>query len=284
MGITKASLCIGASAVFVLACAASSSDEIAADAPSLEGAVPMAALPDSDGDGVPDEIEKRVASEYLPFVSLHKNDSCTTRGIVFRAAKHPRNAGKLQVWGVVVYDRDCGANGHHGDDEGFGVVVDPTKRGAAGILAVKTISHQNTPCESKATCGVCPGMNRCTTVTTAGGAYPVIFSSKNKHGNYVSESKCDGSFFCDSGGCELRTAAELQSTGIPIVNVGEPTHPLVTNLTTQGFITAANGWRSTELFDYDPWHPGDFGSAGDLSKDFVDDAFVIDAASCGSGQ
>jgi hypothetical protein len=281
MGISKASLCIGVSAAFVLACATSTTDDvdrdIAADEPSV--IAPLAAV-DSDGDGVSDEIEARVASEYLPFVSLHKNDTCTTRGIVFRATKHPRNPGKLAVYGVVLWDRDCGANGHNGDDEGFGVVIDPTKRGAAGILAVRTISHQNTPCESKGTCGVCPGMDRCTTVTTALGAYPVIFASKNKHGNYVKESKCDGSFFCDSGGCELRTVAELQSTRIPILNVGEPTRQLVTNLTTQGFITAANGWRSANLMNFNPWRPGDFGGAGDLSKDLVDDAFIADVAAC----
>ena len=61
-----------------------------------------------------------------------------------------------------------------------------------------------------------------------------------------------------------------------MVNAGEPGAHLVSNLTTQGFITAANGWTEEELFDFDPWAPGDFGSAGDVSDDLVDLEFLPD--------
>jgi hypothetical protein len=235
---------------------------------------------DSDGDGISDVVEARVAAESMPYVSLDANDSCPTRGIAFRVSKHPQSPGRLMVWGVVLYDRDCGLTDHAGDDEAFSVVVDPTKSGAASILAVRTIGHQGTFCQKENTCGVCTGMTACTTADGGGGAYPVIFSSLDKHANFLFESACDSSYFCDIGGCQLRPAAELASARIPMVNVGEPSRPLVRNLTTQGFIRAELGWKSTELMNVDPWRPGKFGGAGDLANDFVDPALVIDVTSC----
>ena len=64
------------------------------------------------------------------------------------------------------------------------------------------------------------------------------------------------------------------------MNVGEPAKPLVKNLTTEGFITAANGWSEPTLMNFDPWKAGKFGGAGDVSSDLVDDAFVVDTTSC----
>jgi len=32
--------------------------------------------------------------------------------------------------------------------------------------------------------------------------------------------------------------------------------------------------------DFDPWKAGNFGGAGDVSKDLVDDAFVVDTTAC----
>jgi hypothetical protein len=59
----------------------------------------------------------------------------------------------------------------------------------------------------------------------------------------------------------------------PIVNAGEPGHPLVGDLTTQGFITAQNGWKNMELFHFDPWADKTFGGAGNISHDLVDPAY-----------
>ncbi len=60
------------------------------------------------------------------------------------------------------------------------------------------------------------------------------------------------------------------------LNAGGPTHPLVHDRTTDGFVTAANGWKQAALMHFDPWKPGEFGGAGDVSKDLVDGSFVID--------
>ncbi len=62
-------------------------------------------------------------------------------------------------------------------------------------------------------------------------------------------------------------------TSLPVVNVGEPCFPLVTNLTTQGFITTANGWKNQVLFDYDPWGGQPFGQGSVVATDLTDVAF-----------
>jgi hypothetical protein len=231
---------------------------------------------DSDADGIPDDLEASYAAAYMPFVSVHPSDGCPTHGIAYRIAPHPSEPGRVMIWADVLYDVDCGANGHHGDDEMFGAVVDPSKPAPAGILAVRAISHQGTPCEHASTCGSCPGMTACATAEKGGTARPVVFPSKDKHGNYVDEAACDASLICDFGGCAQATAPDTS----PMVNVGEPGHPLVTDLTSAGLVTAANGWTSPELTAFDPWKPGDFGGAGDVSKDLVDPAFVIDTTAC----
>ena len=55
---------------------------------------------------------------------------------------------------------------------------------------------------------------------------------------------------------------------------GEPGKPLIENLTTQGFINAANGWTEAQLMNVDPWAAGDFGEAGSIAGDLVDPLFV----------
>src|SRR6185295_13268866 len=75
---------------------------------------------DSDGDGLSDALEEKIATEYLPLVSVDASDQCPTRGILVRVTPHPKEQGRITVWAIVLYDEDCGANGHPGDDETFG--------------------------------------------------------------------------------------------------------------------------------------------------------------------
>jgi hypothetical protein len=231
---------------------------------------------DGDGDGIDDAQEKVYADTYLPYLSIHPSDGCATHGIAYRVAPHPKEPSRVMMWIDVLYNDDCGTGGHAGDDEMFGVVIDPTRPAPAGILAVRAISHQGTPCEHTTTCGSCPGMSACATGMRDGKAYPAVFPSKDKHGNYVDMATCSGSFVCDFGGCASNPTPDATSK----VNVGEPGHPLVHDLTDQGFVTAANGWSHAELLHFDPWKAGKFGGAGDVSKDFVDVAFVVDTTKC----
>ena len=256
------------------------SDTAVGDATSEGGPDTMpsdgASVTDLDLDGLDDAAENAWATAYLPYISIHPSDGCPTHGIVVRVAPHPTEPKRVALWYDILYDQDCGASGHVGDDEMFGVVIDPSKPAPAGILAERAISHQGTACEHTSTCGRCTGLTACTTAKRLGLDYPTLFPSKDKHGNYVDTASCSASFICDFGGCTLSTAADAP----PIVNVGEPLHPFVHDLTTEGFITTTNGWKNAALMHFDPWKPGNFGGAGDVSKDLVDPAFVVDTTAC----
>ena len=65
---------------------------------------------------------------------------------------------------------------------------------------------------------------------------------------------------------------------VPLVNAGEPSGHLIEDLTKDGFITDANGWKEQELFNFNPWDPmKEFGGAGNIHDDLQDDAFLTPA-------
>ena len=222
------------------------------------------ALVDKDGDGLDDAYELKLATDYLPFISLDPGDGCTRSGLAVRVRKHPADATKIHIVYDHLFETDCGFNGHTGDNEAFGVLIDPTKPAPAGILAIRTASHQNTPCEKVTECSTC-GDGR--TACELQGGFPVLYASKDKHGQYASKCSSFGTCF-DT--CTLAQTAHRP----PITNVGEPDGKLVTNLTTQGFINGMNGWTKAELMNLDPWGTADFGGAGNVAEDFVDATFV----------
>ncbi len=224
---------------------------------------------DLDHDGLADADELRMASEYLPFLSLSPTDACTRSGILFRMRPHPDDASRIAVTMVVLYETDCGAGGHVGDDEVFGMTIDPTRPAPEGILAIRTIAHQNTACEAVTDCGAGCGLAACTTGTRRGAPYPMIFASRDKHGWYAHEAQCDNACFFTNQCDVAPTGAEPM-----VLNAGEPGSPLVRNLTTAGMITAGSGWTEASLFDFDPWSDMDFGGAGNVTSDLVDAAFL----------
>jgi len=230
------------------------------------------ALVDLDGDGLDDATELQLAIDYMPFVSLAPDDGCSLDGMLVRVSPHPADPTKV----LIVYDHllehDCGLSGHIGDDEVFGVAIDPARPAPAGILAIRAISHQNTPCERDTECSTCADDSRaaCDLAADAGGMWPVVYSSKDKHGNYASMSQCPLFGTCFDT-CTLAT----QRTRPPVANAGEPAHHLIDDLTTQAFITEANGWSEPTLMHFDPWNPtATFGGAGNIASDLVDPSFV----------
>jgi hypothetical protein len=221
---------------------------------------------DLDLDGLDDGFEQRIAEDYLPFVSISPDDECPTMGIVFRARPHPLDAGRVHVVYDMLYDIDCGAAGHVGDNEVVAITADPSVPPPAGILAIRAIAHQDTPCDHVTDCGC--GGEACTTQIWEGDHWPVLFASVGKHGNYLSEPACDGACFFTNH-CDLATTPPAPM----LVNAGEPSAPLTNDLTASGLITTANGWTSAELLDFDPWGTADFGGAGNVAEDLVDPDF-----------
>jgi len=234
-----------------------------------------APLVDLDLDGIDDGVEAALALEYLPFISIHPDDECSRHGVIYRLSPHPDEPSYNMIWYDVLYELDCGLNGHVGDNETFSVVIDPEVPAPAGILAVRAISHEGTLCEQTTTCGSLTGCGACDTAEKRGVVFPVVFSSKNKHGGYVDEGTCDLRVVCDFGGCAIGTFTEP-----PLVNVGEPDAPLVSDLTAEGFINAANGWTESSLMDYDPWGGADFGDAGNVAGDLDDPAQIVSPSGC----
>jgi hypothetical protein len=247
------------------------------DARSPDASTPdaPAAIVDDDGDGLDDAQETALAIAYMPFVSLN-NDSCALDGMLVRVRPHPADATKI----LIVYDHlflaDCGLNGHPGDDEVFGVSIDPAIPPPGGIVGIRAVSHQNTPCERDTECSTCAGDSRpaCDVASDGGAMWPVVYSSKDKHGNYATLAQCPV-----FGTCLDECSLDAHRARPPVANAGEPLHHLIDDLTTQGFITAAGGWTEPSLMHFDPWDPvHDFGGAGNLASDLVDAAFV--AAPC----
>jgi hypothetical protein len=234
---------------------------------------------DTDEDGIDDATEVSLAKAYFPYYSLNPEDRCSRHGVLFRLTPHPDDSKKLAIWYVVLFELDCGRRGlgaHVGDDEVFGEIVDPELPAPAGILAIRGISHQDAICERVSSCGSLPGCSPCSTATRDGRAYPVVFSSRNKHGNYAGEAACNR-WLCDLGSCALNPTPDAPA----FVNAGEPWHPLTRDLSLgDGFITAENGWTEPTLHGFDPWGSAKFGKAGDVAEDMTDSSFLISPSGC----
>jgi hypothetical protein len=235
---------------------------------------------DNDQDGLDDNEELQIAQDYLPFISLTSGESCgSPDGFAVRVYPHPSDTSSPPRYLAIRYDHlyqtDCGTNGHNGDDENIAITVDTTLPPPQGIMVIAAISHRNTPCEHDSWCvqqswsaSPCSGYATCDSSGpgTIRDSYPVVYVSQNKHGDYATMNGC--TFGCDFGACELNTVPDLP----PMVNVGEPGHPLINNLTTQAFINADAGWTDTTLYNIDPWGPTQFGGAGTISADMTDTA------------
>lgn len=254
------------------ACSGGRSHESAPDAPVTPDAPDPPAMIDDDHDGLDDAFELRLARDYMPFVSLDPDDGCPLSGMVARVREHPDDATKIVIVYSHLFQEDCGLNGHVGDNEAFGIAIDPTVPPPAGILAIRTAAHQNTPCERVTQCTTCAGDSRtaCDRADDAGTQWPVLYASRGKHGQYASAAQCPliGTCF------DKCTLARIRVRP-PVVNAGEPSAPLTRDLTADGFITAANGWTEPALLGFDPWDfAANFGSAGNVAGDLTDPAFI----------
>jgi hypothetical protein len=228
---------------------------------------------DGDRDGIDDASELALAKAYFPYYSVDPRDECARHGVVFRLTPHPEDTSKIAIWYVVLYERDCGRlgiGGHVGDDESFSELIDPSTPPPTGVLALRAISHQNTLLERETNCGALPGRTPCETARIEGKRYPVVFSSSNKHGQYVNWLDCV-TWPNDLGACSVSKNPDEP----PFVNAGEPGRNLCNDLTLGGFIHPGNGWSEPTLMHFDPWSSQKFGRAGCIGEDLIDQAFLI---------
>jgi hypothetical protein len=241
-------------------CAAASPRALVADGPPRI---------DLDEDGLDDGFEENLVRAHLPFLAHHPEDRCALAGIVYRARPHPQDPRLVHVTYSQLFALDCGLNGHVGDNEAFGATIDPALPPPAGLVALVAISHQGTPCERTTTCGTCPGMPPCDVVD----GRPVLYTSKDKHAGAV-----DIGGGCSFGSCLDECALPLLGATVPLVNAGEPERPLLRDLSGPGgFIDER--WPE-ELRGHDPWGGAEFGTAGIIAEDLVDELLLTPACTC----
>lgn len=228
--------------------------------PLLDGSIGDAAhapitADDPDGDGLSNADEATLAQAYLPFLSIAPDDACPTNGLVVRVtpAEVPGLVRLRYVW---LFDRDCDV-GRQGVDGPISLLVDPSKPSPTGIVGVRTVAWPDTFCQRISTCGTCLGQLTCDEL----GGLPAVWAARDRHAVYATRSvTC-----MQTGACLAQCADATERAMPPIVNVGEPDVPLVHDLSTNGFITSANGWQSMRLYDYDPWSGAPFGDAPPVS-------------------
>ncbi len=218
-------------------------------------------LHDVDGDGIDDDLEREVAELNFPAVWLDPGESCgTPHGVIYHARRHPQNPRRIAVTYIVLYGVDCGAfNGHLGDAESFAITVDlDAAPGAAATVGVAAFAHAGTTCASNSSCATAPAMNACgDSSATTSPSEVFVYASRDKHASYLSAQTC-------ADNC-LDQCNEGTRIWGPLVNVGEPDHPMVTDLTAQGFVKAADGWNQ-QLLGFNPWSTVEFAGGGRLDK------------------
>ncbi|MEW6432623.1 MAG: hypothetical protein AB1730_14060 [Myxococcota bacterium] len=250
---------------------AGSADAGGRDAGDADGGLTDAGVVDAgvdlDGDGLDDALEETLARGSFPYLSLAPDDGCPLGVVVYRARPHPDDPTLVLLFYAHLYERDCGLTGHVGDNEDFGVTVDPALPPPLGIKTMKSIGHQGTLCQQVTQCGRCGGLPAC---ELTDGGQPVMYASKGKHAGYVEKSRCNPVTAC------LDTCAFNPVPRVPpMVNAGEPGRPLVGDLTTAGLITADAGWTEASLFFFEPWDAGArFGTVSGLASRLVDPDFV----------
>jgi hypothetical protein len=220
-------------------------------------------LKDADGDGIDDDFERELAETNFPAVYLATGESCgSPHGVIYHVRRHPLIPSRFAITYIVLYTLDCGQlNGHIGDAESFAITVDPNAQpGAPATVAVETWAHAGTTCGSTSSCDAAMGTSACGDQSTSP-ADIVVYASANKHAHYLSQETCANNCLdsCNQG---------ERITG-PFLNVGEPDHPMVTDLTTQGFVQADTGWN-LQLLHINPWSTTEFGGGGRLDKPLTD--------------
>ena len=255
---------------FVCALAACGTQPTSFDLGPRDAAVDRAlTATDRDGDGLDDTEELAIARDYLPFLSIGGDEMCPTSGLVVRVTP-AEIVGLVRVRYGWIFDRDCNV-GTRGVVGGFGVLVDPSRAAPDGIVSLRSVSRPDSFCQALSTCGQCPGQMACETRL----GRPTLWASVNRHAIYANRSlSC-----LQSGACVALCENAATSAAPPLVNVGEPDAPLVRDLTDDGFISAANGWQSTELFHYDPFGGQPFGDGPSL-RTVLDDPQRSDPPGC----
>lgn len=201
---------------------------------------------DNDGDGIDDGLEQYLAEAFLPTIHYAGGDSCPDpdpQPVIFRA-RHPSWFGDpdenfILINYVQLYDEDCGANGHNGDNEPFMVWLYWTGSNWS-FYSLQATAHWGATCE---------------TLTDSFSLH--VWVGDDKHGTYADPGEC-GCFGGD--GCSNPGWTKDHV----LYNAGEPNNHLM-----DGLGSVANYWSSESI-----WSDGQFLSAGTISDQLYNTNFV----------
>jgi hypothetical protein len=182
-------------------------------------------------------------------------------------AEHPGQVRLRYGW---LFDRACLDTTQEGDGGSFSIVVDSTRAGSAGIVALRAVGRQDTTCQRLSTCGRCAGQPSCAEL----GGRAAVWAARGRHTSYANQPvSCT-----QVGNCHAECVDAPQGSVPPIVNVGEPEAQLVHDLTDEGFIRPELGWQSPSLLHHDPWGGQPFGTSSAIAARLS--ASLIDPSTC----
>lgn len=225
-----------------------------------EGLQPISAAElsptDTDGDGLPQNLEFNLARQFMPTIWYHRWEGCADPAgnknhdprnqpgrLVYRVSPHPSNPSAISIQYQLLYQRDCGnalllgLNGHSGDVEPFSITLIPNSecKHGYGIYSVRTWAHEGTIAEAINT-DIHPGQCR-----WGFSRYSVnhdrpdgrIIVSLSKHGNFLDATECNTRFLIDQS-CKKDWTPADRNLWVG-ANVGERAMPAITGLAALGF-------------------------------------------------
>ncbi|HEX3891655.1 MAG TPA: hypothetical protein VHW46_03705 [Terracidiphilus sp.] len=227
---------------------------------SVAIAAQSARTPDSDKDGIDDSVEQSLLTQFSPHFYVDQHD-CAGLPAVFQAGlfQPAPQAEDGTVYGQVfpvkiagatepmveihfydLWDRDCGAHGHHLDTEHVAVLV---KASSNDLSKAKwkaiywyAAAHENTVCD----------VSQLARASALGAEEDgaKVWLSPGKHAAYLAKSLCNHG--CGADNCE---AMRLMRTS-RIINLGEPGHPM----NGSDFI-ASNAWPLEQKMSHTDFPP-----------------------------
>ncbi len=141
---------------------------------------------DSDGDGLTDDCEKKVAQAFAPWMRVHPDDD-VTRDEYYVVM--PSTGNRILVFYAFGYHRDHGRASfyaHNGDSEFVIVEVAAQSDPTWYMTEVFLSAHLGEKWGADHS-----GRFGATELASSRGA-PIVWVAKNKHANYTSKAACDG--------------------------------------------------------------------------------------------
>lgn len=204
---------------------------------------------DLDGDGIPQDRELQLARHFFPTIWYDSGEDTSSPGgnhnhrvnnqpgrLLFRVRPHPHSPSHIAITYALLYRVDGGEGFgatwacHAGDVEPFAITLKPDPSCALGysMESIDTWAHDGDAGSPRYASGCNWGSSAATVSFT-----DVVLVSENKHGNYLTDSECDGGL----GGlenCDFDWTAADVNAWIGL-NVGEWSAPRHADLTPLGF-------------------------------------------------